>query len=72
MNEQNASGFCTLANFSGSLLKSQGLQLSFCLSLLLPRGWSRGGAVFVGILMSFYGLLVLSTLFPTFFDVMQL
>jgi hypothetical protein len=27
----------------------------------LPRGWRRGGAVFVGVLMSFYDLLVLLT-----------
>ena len=29
------------------------------LGIELPRGWGRGGAVFVGVLMSFYGLLVL-------------
>jgi hypothetical protein len=29
------------------------------LGIELPRSWSRGGAVFVGALMSFYGLLVL-------------
>ena len=29
------------------------------LGIELPQGWSRGGAVFVGVLMSFYGLLVL-------------
>ena len=29
------------------------------LGIELPRGWSRGGAVFVGVLMSFYGLMVL-------------
>src|SRR5687768_18316424 len=29
------------------------------LGIELPRGWSRGGALFVGMLMSFYGLLVL-------------
>src|SRR5687768_15720360 len=29
------------------------------LGIELPRGWNRGGAVFVGVLMSFYGLLVL-------------
>lgn len=28
------------------------------LGIELPRGWRRGGAVFVGVLMSFYGLLV--------------
>jgi hypothetical protein len=29
------------------------------LGIELPRGWSRGEALFVGMLMSFYGLLVL-------------
>ncbi len=29
------------------------------LGIELPRSWSRGGAVFVGALMSFQGLLVL-------------
>lgn len=29
------------------------------LGIELPRGWSRGGALFVGVLKSFYGLLVL-------------
>jgi hypothetical protein len=29
------------------------------LGIELARSWSRGGAVFVGVLMSFYGLLVL-------------
>jgi hypothetical protein len=29
------------------------------LGIELPRSWSPGGAVFVGVLMSFYGLLVL-------------
>ena len=29
------------------------------LGIELPRGWSQGGAIFVGVLMSFYGLLVL-------------
>ena len=29
------------------------------LGIELPRGWSRGGSLFVGVLMSFYGLLVL-------------
>jgi len=29
------------------------------LGIELPRGWSRGGAVFTGGLISFYGLLVL-------------
>ena len=29
------------------------------LGIELPRNWGRGGTVFVGVLMSFYGLLVL-------------
>jgi hypothetical protein len=29
------------------------------LGIELPRGWSRGGAVFVGVPMSYYCLLVL-------------
>jgi hypothetical protein len=29
------------------------------LRIELPPSWSRGGAVFVGVLMSFYGLLIL-------------
>jgi hypothetical protein len=29
------------------------------LGIELPRGWKRGGVVFVGFVMSFYGLLVL-------------
>ena len=29
------------------------------LGIELPRDWSRGGAIFVGVLMSVYGLLVL-------------
>ena len=31
----------------------------FTLGIQLPENWSRGGAIFVGALMSFYGLLIL-------------
>lgn len=34
------------------------------LGIEFPRGWIRGGAVFMGVLMSFYGLLVLLRLVP--------
>lgn len=29
------------------------------LGIELPRGWSRGASIFVGVLMAFYGLLLL-------------
>lgn len=31
----------------------------FTLGIQLPGNWSRGGTIFVGALMSFYGLLIL-------------
>jgi hypothetical protein len=31
----------------------------FTLGIQLPENWSRGGTIFVGALMSFYGLLTL-------------
>lgn len=31
----------------------------YTLGIQLPENWSRGGAIFVGVLMSFYGLLIL-------------
>lgn len=31
----------------------------FTLGIQLPENWSRGGIIFVGTLMSFYGLLIL-------------
>ena len=31
----------------------------FTLGIELPENWSRGGTIFVGVLMSFYGLLLL-------------
>ena len=31
----------------------------FSLGIELPENWSRGGTIFVGVLMSFYGLLIL-------------
>ena len=31
----------------------------FTLGIQLPENWSRGGTIFLGTLMSFYGLLIL-------------
>jgi len=45
--------------FNQRIVRAQNAVHRFTLGIELPENWSRGGAIFVGTLMSFYGLLVL-------------
>ncbi|HEV8430069.1 MAG TPA: hypothetical protein VGQ41_19360 [Pyrinomonadaceae bacterium] len=45
--------------FNERIVKIQNALNRFTLGIQLPENWTRGGAIFVGTLMSFYGLLIL-------------
>jgi hypothetical protein len=45
--------------FNERIVKIQNALNRFTLGIQLPENWARGGAIFVGTLMSFYGLLIL-------------
>ncbi len=49
----------TIILFNERLMRIQNALNRFTLGIQLPENWSRGGAIFVGTLMSFYGLLIL-------------